>query len=157
MFYGITLVILLLDQLSKWWIRTHLQVGGSMEIWKGVLRFTHYENAGIAFSLLQGYGRWFVPVAVLFVLLILYYRRRGMLGGRLGDAAAAFFVAGALGNALDRLLFNQVTDFIAFDSSNGILNLSDYALNIGLILFILDWLISSICSSFSSTSRPSGR
>jgi lipoprotein signal peptidase len=54
------------------------------------------------------------------------------------ELGAGFLAGGAIGNAIDRVLFNQVTDFIIFGTSNGILNLADYALNVGIVLLLLD-------------------
>jgi signal peptidase II len=50
-------------------------------------------------------------------------------------------VGGAAGNAIDRLFFNKVTDFIEFCAGHGILNLADLAINVGVIIIIVDILI----------------
>jgi signal peptidase II len=148
-FYLIILFVVVIDQLSKLWIRMHLKVGDSIEVWRGILEFTHYENSGAAFSSFQGYGRLFIPVAILFVVIILYYRRKGVLKGFAKEMGAAFLAGGAIGNAIDRILFNQVTDFVHFQSGQGILNLADYSINIGIILFVMDLLIFSRFTLFS--------
>jgi signal peptidase II len=148
-FYLIILFVVVIDQLSKLWIRMHLKVGDSIEVWRGILDFTHYENSGAAFSSFQGYGRLFIPVAILFVVIILYYRRKGVLKGFAKEMGAAFLAGGAIGNAIDRILFNQVTDFVHFQSGQGILNLADYSINIGIILFVMDMLIFSRFTLFS--------
>jgi signal peptidase II len=152
--YLTILFVVVIDQLSKLWIRLHLKVGDSIEVWSGILDFTHYENSGAAFSSFQGYGRLFIPVAILFVVIILYYRRKGVLKGLAKEMGAAFLAGGAIGNAIDRILFNQVTDFVHFQSGRGILNLADISINIGIILFVLDMLIFSRFTLF--TKRTEG-
>ncbi|AWB46039.1 signal peptidase II [Paenibacillus sp. CAA11] len=137
LFYILTLLVIAIDQLAKLWVRLHLEIGESIPIWDGVLDFTRYENRGIAFSLLQGYGRLFVPVAIAVIAALIYCRRQGMLHSLLGQIGAALLAGGAAGNALDRLLFSQVTDFISFRSSSGILNLADYFIHAGLLLLIV--------------------
>lgn len=139
-FYALLFITVALDQVSKMMVRLHMRIGDSNEIWSGVLHFTRYENSGAAFGMLQGYGRLFVPVAILVIVLILYWRKKGFFKGRLLEAGAALFAGGAIGNAIDRILFNQVTDFIAFQYHDGILNLADYALNLAVILIVLDML-----------------
>lgn len=139
-FYPVLFITVALDQASKIMVRLHMQIGDSNEIWSGILHFTRYENSGAAFGMLQGYGRLFVPVAILAMFLILYYRKKGFIKGRLLEAGAALFAGGAFGNAIDRILFNQVTDFIAFQYHDGILNLADYALNLAIIFIMLAML-----------------
>ena len=142
MFYSIIFVVLVLDQFSKFWVRMYVNVGETFELWKGVLSITHYENSGVAFSLFQGYGRLFVPFAVLIIFIINNYRKKMKNKRLLLEIGFGFLVGGAIGNAIDRIAFNQVTDFISFHYSHGILNLSDYAINIGIIFVLVDMLIS---------------
>ncbi|MBP1932789.1 signal peptidase II [Ammoniphilus resinae] len=137
-FYILAILVILFDQASKIWIRFHFAVGEQMEVWPGILYLIRYENAGIAFSMLQGYGRLFVPIAVLVVAFILYYRSQLKTKGIIVDLGTALLVGGAIGNAIDRVLYNQVTDFIHFNWNHGILNLADYAINLGIILFLID-------------------
>ncbi|WP_276356586.1 signal peptidase II [Cohnella caldifontis] len=136
-FYFLALLALAADQVSKIWVRTHLKVGESIVVWDPVLDFTRYENSGIARSMLQGYGRYFVIAAALVIFMIGYFRNKGELKGPVLGTGAALLAGGAAGNAVDRLLFNQVTDFIAFRSHNGILNLADYAITWGGALIVL--------------------
>ncbi len=136
-FYLIAIVVIAFDQLTKIWIRMNVAIGESFQLWNSPIIITHYENSGAAFSSFQGYGRWFVPVAIFVVAFLIYYRKKE--GKRvLLDVGAGFLAGGAIGNAIDRVLFNQVTDFITFGYSNGILNLADYSLNIGMVLLIAD-------------------
>jgi signal peptidase II len=137
-FYAVLIITIALDQGSKMIVRLQMEVGDSIEVWRGILDFTRYENSGAAFGMLQGYGRWFVPVAVVAVGFILYYRNKGHFKGKLLETGAALFAGGAIGNAIDRVLFNQVTDFIAFQYHDGILNLADYALNLAVIVIVLE-------------------
>ena len=57
--YVIALVVLILDQLTKYWILSvvRLPEGGTMEVlWP--LQFTRIWNEGISFGLLQAAGVW---------------------------------------------------------------------------------------------------
>jgi signal peptidase II len=144
MYYMIVFLVTVIDQLSKSWIRMNLKVGESFELWNGVLSITHYENSGIAFSSFQGYGRYFVPVAILVVVMIINIRKRMQNKRLLFDIGTGFLCGGAIGNAMDRIIFNQVTDFIAFHFNHGILNFSDYAINLGFLFMFLDYLSAKL-------------
>lgn len=54
--------------------------------------------------------------------------KNGYINGKLLETGITFYVGGAIGNSIDRVLFNQVTDFIDFSFRQGIPNLADYAL-----------------------------
>lgn len=57
------------------------------------------------------------------------------------ETGTALLVGGAVGNAIDRILFNKVTDFVAFQHGHGILNLADIAINVGVLLILADTFI----------------
>ncbi|MGG1661447.1 signal peptidase II [Brevibacillus sp. NRS-1366] len=141
-FYLISTLVVFVDQLSKYMIRLYLPVGKTTDLWG--FQLTHYENAGMAFSLFQGYARLFAVVAVLFVMGVLYYRKKAEQKRLLVEVSLGFFVGGAIGNAIDRILFGRVTDFLVSSSGNGILNLADHAINIGVVLLFLDLLFGYV-------------
>src|SRR5690625_1098743 len=139
--YNIIILVIFIDQLSKYWIRTQLNVGETMVIWEGVLNFTHIQNNGAIGGLFEGYGRLFVPVAIIIAVAGIYMLKKGYINGRLLQTGAALYVGGALGNAIDRILFGQVTDFIHFSFRDGVPNLADYALIFGIGLIFIDVVI----------------
>ncbi|KHF34148.1 Lipoprotein signal peptidase [Paenibacillus sp. P1XP2] len=57
------------------------------------------------------------------------------------ELAAGFLAGGALGNALDRLMYGKVTDFLVWGSRSGIMNIADLAINAGVVLLIFGMLL----------------
>lgn len=143
LFYILSLIVLLIDQGSKWWVRDHMSVGEIRGVLDPYLHFEYYQNTGAAFSSFQGYGKWFAYLAVIVVACIIYYRKKGTIRGIVLDSAAAFLVGGALGNAIDRLVFGKVTDFLVWGSGSGIMNIADLAINAGVLLLIVGTLLRS--------------
>ncbi|QRG65522.1 signal peptidase II [Brevibacillus choshinensis] len=141
-FYVPAILVLLIDQLSKIIIRATLAVGDTIYI--GSIKLTHYENAGMAFSLFQGYARLFAVVAILFVLGILYFRMHEAPVAKLLNLALGFLAGGAAGNAIDRIVFGRVTDFLVSRSGNGILNFADHAINVGIVLLVLHGIVQVV-------------
>ena len=133
LFYVIAILIIVMDQLSKYLIRAYIDINETFTLWG--IQLTHIENSGMAGGLFQGYARLFGVLAVFFVIVVLYFRRTGEMKGALIDCSFGFLVGGAIGNGIDRLLFGQVTDFII--RSGGILNLADHAIEIGGLLLII--------------------
>ncbi|MBT2737512.1 signal peptidase II [Bacillus sp. ISL-7] len=138
LFYVIAILVIVMDQLSKYLIRAYIDINETFTLWG--IQFTHIENSGMAGGLFQGYARLFGVVAMLFVIGVLYFRKTGDMKGALIDSSFGFLVGGAIGNGIDRLLFGQVTDFII--RSGGILNLADHAIEIGGLLLIIYGVVS---------------
>ncbi|MDR7075790.1 signal peptidase II [Neobacillus niacini] len=138
LFYLIAILVLVMDQLSKYLIRTYIEINETFTLWG--IQFTHIENSGMAGGFFQGYARLFGVGAVLFVIGVIYIRRTGEMKGALIDSSFGFLVGGAIGNGIDRFLFGQVTDFIP--RSGGILNVADHAIEMGVILLIIYGVVS---------------
>lgn len=137
-FYIIAFLVIVMDQLSKYFIRAYIDIDERFSFWG--IELTHIENSGMAGGLFQGYARLFGVVALLFVIGVLYLRRTEEMKGILIDCSFGFLVGGAIGNGIDRFLFGQVTDFII--RSGGILNFADHAIEIGIGLLIIYAFVS---------------
>lgn len=156
LFYLISILVVLVDQAAKWLVRTHMELGERIPFWSPHLQFVYYENSGAAFSSFQGYGKYFSIIAVVFVAAVFYYRRQGKIRGPLLEAASGFLVGGALGNAIDRVIYHQVTDFLVFGNRGGILNLADLAINAGAILIAVYLLVDHFGHKAARSGKKSG-
>ena len=109
---GVVTLVVVGDQLSKWWAVDRLSRGPIHVV--GTLDLELTRNSGSAFSLFQGGSAVLVVVAIaLVVALALMVRRSGSLGSA---AIIGLIMGGALGNLADRLFRNDhgaVVDFIA--------------------------------------------
>ena len=132
-FYIIAIIVVLIDQITKFFIRTYIDIDQAFVLWGFPL--THIENSGMAGGLLPGNARLFGIVAVLFVIGVVYTRKTSDMKGVLIDSSFGFLVGGAIGNGIDRFLYGQVTDFII--RRGGVLNIADHAIEVGLLLFIM--------------------
>ena len=153
-FYYTAFLVILLDQLSKWWVRHHMAIFEVIPVGGIIYELRHYENSGMAFSLFQGYARLFGLVALIFIGLVLYYRYKGEIQGHILNAGAGFLVGGAAGNMIDRFWHGTVTDFIVFSEGGGILNLADLAINVGIILYIVGMIVNYLSSQQQKRKFP---
>ena len=144
--YLIAAVVLILDQLTKYWILSvvRLPEGATMEVmWP--LQFTRIWNEGVSFGLLQAQHdlvRWGMVAFNLgvAVLLSFWVRTQTRLLPALG---LALLIGGAIGNAIDRARFGAVVDFIDVQRLGffpWIFNIADAGITIGVILILLDSL-----------------
>jgi len=110
-------VTLVIDQSVKIWVLRGLDLDrlGAIDIWPPFLNLRMAWNRGVNFGLFAADGtamRWgLVIVAVAISAAVLWWVWREP-GGRWRKAAAGILVGGALGNALDRVLYGAVADYL---------------------------------------------
>lgn len=111
--YGILGILLVVaDQLTKYWAKNALANGATVDFIPHVMDFVYVENRGAAFGILQD-TRWLLiglTVVVLGVLLVYAYKTKKRHPVFL--LSVALIVAGGIGNLIDRLFFGYVTDFL---------------------------------------------
>ena len=142
----IVVAVFILDQASKVWVLFGLDLIGREQI--HLLPFFDLVmvwNRGISYGLLEqqgDLGRWLLTVFMLVAsaLLWLWVARAGT---RLLAASLALIIGGALGNALDRVIYGAVADFARLfwgDVSWYVFNLADAAIVAGVALLLYDSL-----------------
>ena len=137
-FFLIALLVVVIDQLSKMWIRNYLPEGYSLPV-TGFLQLTHIQNTGGAFGLFQGQTFpltvvAFVGAAVILVYALIFYPRFPFFDNMVGKSALGLVLGGTVGNIIDRLRFGYVTDFIDFGFWPAF-NVADSSVVIGVIIF----------------------
>lgn len=135
-FYGLALLIVILDQITKARVIATLPLGASTPLIPGVFHLSHTQNRGMAFSLLQGATLLLAGAALIVIAVIV--RSAHNAGPRLPllyGLALALPLGGALGNLIDRLRLGYVTDFLDFRLINfPVFNVADSAITIGIVL-----------------------
>jgi len=135
---GIALFIVVLDQWTKYLVRTLIPFGGSWTPWEWLApyaRIVHWQNTGAAFGMLQGFGLVFTILAIVVSIAILYYFPRVPRNEWLIRLAMAMQLGGALGNLVDRLTLGTVTDFISVGTF-AVFNVADACISVGTALLI---------------------
>ncbi|MDH4014674.1 MAG: signal peptidase II, partial [Chromatiales bacterium] len=140
----LSLIVIVADQASKWWIRTRFDLYDRIEIvpW---LDITRLHNTGAAFSFLSDAGGWqrwmFIGLALAVTLFIMIWLRRlPRTGQTLLAIALSLIVGGALGNVIDRAMLGYVVDFISVHRGTWYFpafNVADSAISVGAALLIL--------------------
>ncbi len=110
---AVAAVVVILDQATKAAVRSSLAPGESVTLVPGIMDLRLVFNTGAAFSLGEGAGLLFVGFAAVVVVAVsvLVWREPTLpvpLVATLGCV-----VGGGIGNAIDRVAFGRVTDFLA--------------------------------------------
>ena len=109
-------IFLSLDQLTKWFVVFYLELQQKLylNLNNPFINFYMAWNKGINFGLFQGDSgtQAYLLTAVSVVISIVFFIWLRDTKSFLMHILAALVVGGALGNAIDRLLYGAVADFI---------------------------------------------
>ncbi len=121
-----TPAVLILDQLTKWWVSCSLEMGDRVPVVQGFFDVVHFHNMGAAFGMFSGLSDavripfFYVVAAIATVLLALLYRSLRDDENLVAFAIALVF-GGIAGNILDRLRFGSVVDFVSVHLGDAVL------------------------------------
>ena len=139
--FGLIVVIVALDQWSKWAIKTSFNLYQSKPVIQDLLHFTYVTNDGMAFGLSFPGGRHVLLImTILLTGFIIGFLWKEKNGHPLIKYGLALILSGAIGNLIDRLLYGKVVDFLDLmigDFHWYIFNIADSSVTIGMILFII--------------------
>jgi len=146
--FGIIAGIVLVDQLSKWIVRSTIHLYAKKTIIPNLLDFTHVQNTGAAFGVLNAADFPFksavmIAIATLALVAISLYARQLGSHEKLSRYGLALILGGAFGNLIDRALAGYVVDFVDVywgDAHFWAFNVADAAITIGAILVLLEMI-----------------
>lgn len=114
----ITIIIVVIDQLSKFYIKTNFEIGESLTIFRDWFHLLFVENPGMAYGMNWGgatgktilaISRWFFIFAMIYFIT----HQGKKMQKPIFNWTAGLLLAGALGNVLDStfygLIFNSGT------------------------------------------------
>lgn len=135
MVYLILILVLVLDQWSKWLVRSNFSLGESHFLLDGIFSLTYIENRGAAFGLGEGNALFFVLMAILVSFALIYYYKKA--GASLWlKLSTGFILGGAWGNLIDRVMKASVTDMFNFQIWP-VFNIADIAVCLGTFFLVL--------------------
>ncbi len=142
--YLVALAVLAIDQISKFWIITLIQLPqrGQIEL-LSVLNFTWVENRGVSLGMLTASSdtqRWLLVAltgAISLGVIYWIYREK-----KIQDVfALGLVLGGAIGNLADRIRYGYVADFIDLHFGEFqpflVFNVADAAITIGVVILVL--------------------
>lgn len=112
--FWITLAVLVLDQATKEWVRAAFSLHESATIIPGFFDLTYIRNTGAAFGIFSDYNLLLAMMALIMLVLLLVFRKKIIPNGLLYNIMLGLLCGGIIGNLLDRVRLNYVTDFLDF-------------------------------------------
>ncbi len=106
-----TVLVIFLDQLTKAIVRKTVAIRGTIEVIKGYFEISYAENTGAAFGIFRGQNGIFIIIGLVAIGFIFAYYRQFKANTWM-KVSLGLLLGGALGNLIDRIAFQYVTDFI---------------------------------------------
>lgn len=110
-YYLTALVLIILDQWTKYLVVTKMEIGQSIPIIENFFYLTSHRNQGAAWGILQGQMWFFYIITVVVIGFVIYYLQQMGKQSRLVGTALSLILAGAVGNFIDRIFRKEVVDF----------------------------------------------
>lgn len=161
---AIALAVLVFDRVTKVAIQMQLDPApftGSIfdaDFIPGVLRLHYIENIGASFSLGEGFGAAFILLALVVSAGSIVYLLRAPIVSKVETAGLALLVGGAIGNAIDRLLFGYVVDFLATEFIDfPVFNIADIGITCGVVLAFIGYALFSPANKLDATEELNRR
>ena len=141
--------VLVLDQLTKYFIQTHVRLYSIITVVPGFFNITHVRNKGAAFGMLSNLPEFWrsaffitITIAAVAALIALIVKTRE----RLQVYAFSLIAGGAVGNVIDRIRYGEVVDFIQWYVKSWYwpsFNVADSAISIGVALLAIELLFGT--------------
>ena len=137
-FYLLSILLILIDQISKYYTLKMLKPIGTLEIIKGVFSLTYVENRGAAFGILQN-ARWiFIAATAVAIVCLIVYKCKYKPKGIIINTALLFILSGAVGNMIDRIWRGFVVDMLEVTFiTYPVFNFADCLVVIGAVLLAI--------------------
>ncbi|WP_100374650.1 signal peptidase II [Bacillus sp. FJAT-45037] len=143
-YYIIALVIVVIDQVTKWIIDTSMEIGERIPVIENVFYITSHRNQGAAFGILQGQMWFFYIITTIVIIGIIYYMEKEAKYDWLYGSSLGLILGGAIGNFIDRIFRGEVVDFVdtfIFGYNFAIFNVADVALCVGVALIFIKMIV----------------
>ena len=140
--------IVVLDQLTKFMVKAAIPLYSKREVIPNFLDFTHVQNTGAAFGLLNTAEFPFksvvmIAIAAVALIAIAVYARQLGPEEKLSRYGLVLILGGAFGNLIDRAVAGYVVDFVDVywgEVHFWAFNVADAAISIGAVLVLLDMI-----------------
>jgi signal peptidase II len=141
----LSVLIALLDQVTKHLIHTRYLAGDGISVIQGFFDLKYVQNTGAAWGMLAGLNDWLVVISLIILAAMILFRRSIMVDVPLHRIAMGCMVAGIMGNLIDRVRLGYVVDFLDFYAGPHhfpAFNVADSAICTGVGLYIISQFLA---------------
>ena len=141
----ICVVIVVADQLTKYLVRSSFRLHESHSLIPGFFDLTFIKNTGAAWGMFRGQNTALILLSIVMLLVLIFFRRSFLSDIKVHRWALGLMLGGIIGNLIDRVFYQYVTDFLDFFIKGHhwpAFNIADAAICSGVFLYIVSsfWL-----------------
>ncbi len=137
--FASVLGIILIDQATKYLIRSFLNPSEYIPLIPKILSLTYVTNTGASFGILKGMNVFLIVISMCIVAYLAYYVYRHRNQNDISILPFALIIGGALSNIIDRLVYGFVLDFIQIPFWPAF-NVADSVITLGVLVLIIQSL-----------------
>ena len=143
-------ILIILDQYTKMWVNTHIPKHHSIMVLDNFFALTHIRNPGVAFGLGADWSSqyktyMFIGFSVIAIIAILIFFHQTPPGNKIVRVGLILIFSGAIGNMIDRILYQEVIDFLDLFVGGyhwPAFNIADSCITIGVFLMFVDLILA---------------
>ena len=137
LYFLLSIALVGVDQLVKWWIRGNIPLGTSIPFLPWLLDLTYTRNTGAAFSSFSGMTGLLTLVSLGASVVVAVLLAKSYFPGFWGKLSLSLILAGAVGNLIDRAFLGFVTDMFETTLMNfAVFNVADICGVVGGFLMV---------------------
>lgn len=141
MFWMIIIVVVFLDQISKFFVQSSCVLNQTVPFISGIFDITYIHNYGAAFSILQNKQTFLIVfTSIAMLAIVIYFIREKSVLLTAEIIALAFIVGGGIGNLVNRIFYGYVVDFLNIYILP-VFNIADMSVCIGSALLVYSVII----------------
>ena len=135
-FLYLSITLILLDQLTKYLMLFNYKKFVNKDFL--LFRLDLVKNYGAAFNILSGSRIFLSIISIIFSIILINLILRKNTTNINDLYSYSFFLGGAIGNGIDRILNGYVIDFIKLNFINfPVFNIADISINLGFIIILV--------------------
>ena len=146
--YLITIIGIILDQISKLLIVSKLPLGESKTIIKKFFYITHVNNTGAAWGIFSNNTILLIIISILFTGFFIYFIEHNKLK-LYEEISSGLILSGIIGNMIDRIFRGYVVDFLnfyIFGYDYPVFNIADTFIVVGVIVLCIFYIREAVTS-----------
>ena len=138
----IVLLVVVLDQISKYAAVKYLKGKNPYVLIKNFFQLEYVENYGAAFGILQNGRTFFIIITTIFIVCMsAIFVKYSPKFNKPMNIALSMLMGGAIGNFIDRIRLSYVVDFISVRFGSGynfpVFNIADMFIVVGTFLIVI--------------------
>ena len=153
--YILSVIIFIIDGLSKSIISTYLKLNQSLEIIKDFFYLRYIHNTGASWGILENSRILLITLSIVAIIILIRYSY-SFKKTKLNTYGFGFLIGGVLGNLSDRIINGYVIDFfdfIIFNYDFPVFNIADIFIVLGVIILIVSILRGEDSNGSTSNKR----